>query len=139
MENRELMVNANRICHRIEKRGYQALITGGAVRDMVLGLEPHDIDVATNMPISKLDRLFKTYNIGKSKDFGIVVVEQGGFQFEIAQFRKDGSYSDGRRPDNMETVSSFVEDAARRDFTINAMGLTQDGKVLDYYGGTVDL
>jgi len=119
----------------IEKMGYKAYIVGGAVRDLVTGDEPHDIDIATNAPINKLEDKFKTYDIGKSKDFGIVVVNRGGFQFEIAQFRQDGVYTDGRRPDSVKICQDFKGDASRRDFCFNAMGISKDGDILDYFDG----
>jgi len=87
--NKELAA-AVKIMNKINKKGYKSYIVGGAVRDIVLGnLKPHDIDIATNMPINELNKIFRTYDIGKSKDFGIVVVKQNGMNFEVAQFRND--------------------------------------------------
>ena len=87
--NKELSAGV-KVLNKINKKGYKAYIVGGSVRDIVLGdLKPHDIDIATNMPMDELNKLFKTYDIGKSKDFGIVVVKEGGYDFEIAQFRNE--------------------------------------------------
>jgi tRNA nucleotidyltransferase/poly(A) polymerase len=128
------------VLDKIEKAGYRAYIVGGSVRDIILGdLKPHDVDIATNAPMDILDKLFKTYDIGKSKDFGIVVVKAGSFSFEIAQFRKDGKYSDGRRPDQVTITGSFEGDAGRRDFTINAMGINSNGEIIDYFDGRKDI
>ena len=129
-----------KVLRKINKAGYKAFIVGGSVRDIVLGnLKPHDVDIATNAPISKLESLFKVYSIGKSKDFGIVVVSEGGFNFEIAQFRKDGKYTDGRRPESVTITGEFEQDAARRDFTINAMGINANGEIIDYFDGKKDI
>ena len=82
--NKELQ-KAIDILFKINKAKYKAYIVGGSVRDIILGnLKPHDVDIATNMPMDQLNKMFKTYNIGKSKDFGIVVVKHGGFDFEVA-------------------------------------------------------
>ncbi len=137
--NKELST-AVKIMSKINKKGYKSYIVGGAVRDIILGdLKPHDIDIATNMPINELGKIFKIYDIGKSKNFGIVVVKQNGMDFEVAQFRNDGKYTDGRRPDKVEVVGSFEDDAGRRDFTINAMGINSKGEIIDYFDGKKDI
>jgi tRNA nucleotidyltransferase/poly(A) polymerase len=87
-----MIKNAVDILEKINSKGYDAYIVGGAVRDLILGDKPHDIDISTNMPIDELDKIFKTYDIGKSKDFGIVVVNHGGYQYEIAQLRGNEDY-----------------------------------------------
>jgi len=137
--NKELKAAVS-ILNKINKKKYKAYIVGGSVRDIILGnLKPHDVDIATNMPISELERLFKTYDIGKSKDFGIVVAKEGGMDFEVAQFRTDGKYMDGRRPESVQVTGSFEEDVGRRDFTINAMGLNAKGEIIDYFDGRRDI
>lgn len=128
------------IITRLEKEGGEgakAYIVGGAVRDIVTGeKEPDDIDIATNVPIEKIEQIFgKSHDIGANKDFGIVIVSLDGEDFEVANFRADGTYSDGRRPDSVEIVMDFKTDAGRRDFTINAMGVDKDGNILDYFDG----
>ena len=137
--NKELAAGVN-ILYKLNKAGFKAYVVGGSVRDIILGnLKSHDVDIATNASIDVLNRLFKTYDIGKSKEFGIVVVREGGFQFEIAQFRQDGKYSDGRRPDSVNITGSFEQDAARRDFTINAMSINANGEIIDYFDGKKDI
>lgn len=137
--NKELAAGV-KILQTINKLGYKAYIVGGSVRDIVLGdLKPHDIDIATNAPIEVLEKKWKTHDIGKSRDFGIVTVKQNGFDFEIAQFRADGTYSDGRRPDTVTITGSFEDDASRRDFTINAMGVNASGEIVDYFDGKRDI
>jgi tRNA nucleotidyltransferase (CCA-adding enzyme) len=83
--------------------------------------------------------MFKTYNIGQSKDFGIVVVKHGGGDFEVAQFRQDGTYADGRRPESVQITGKFKDDVERRDFTINAMGINANGEIVDYFDGKRDI
>ncbi len=137
--NKELQAGVN-ILSKINKAGYKAYIVGGSVRDIILGnLKPHDVDIATNMPMAELQKMFKTYDIGKSKDFGIVTVKHGGHDFEIAQFRNDGTYFDGRRPESVTITSKFKDDVERRDFTINAMGINAKGEIIDYFDGKRDI
>lgn len=130
-----MIKNGVDILKKINSKGYDAYIVGGAVRDLILGIKPHDIDISTNMPIDELNKLFKTYDIGKSKDFGIVTVNQGGYQYEIAQFRSESDYSDGRHPDKVNIVSDFKTDASRRDLSINAMAIDKDGNIIDHFEG----
>jgi len=137
-KNSELAAGV-KVLQKINKAGYKAYIVGGPVRDITLGKQPNDIDIATNMPMDKLSKMFKTYDIGKSKDFGIVVAKEGGHDFEIAQFRADGKYIDGRRPEAVTIKGSFEDDAGRRDFTINAMGINAKGEILDYFDGKRDI
>jgi len=137
--NKELRAAVS-ILKKINKAGYKAYIVGGSVRDIILGnLKPHDVDIATNMPMDEIGKMYRTYDIGKSKDFGIVVVKEAGHDFEVAQFRTDGKYADGRRPESVVITGSFEDDAGRRDFTINAMALNADGDIIDYFDGKRDI
>ena len=137
-DNKELSA-AVKVLQIINKAGYKAYIVGGSVRDIILGNKSKDVDIATNAPMDFLEKSFKTYNIGKSKDFGIVVIRAGAFNFEIAQFRQDGKYTDGRRPETVTISGEFEQDAARRDFTINAMGINAHGEIVDYFDGRKDI
>jgi tRNA nucleotidyltransferase (CCA-adding enzyme) len=137
LPNKPEILKAMDLIGKIEAHGYTALIVGGAVRDLIIDREINDIDIATNMPMDELERLFNCHDIGKSKDFGLVTVTFSGSQFEVAQFRADGKYSDGRRPDSVKIVKDFKTDASRRDFTINALGLDSDGNVIDHFGGVI--
>jgi len=124
------------ILKKLEKHG-KAYIVGGTVRDIITGEKvPDDIDIATDVPMEKIESMFKTHDVGKNKDFGIVVIEYKGVSFEIAQFRKDGVYKDGRRPETVSVGVSFDVDAQRRDFTINAMGIDSKGNIIDFFNGT---
>lgn len=134
-----VLASAVKVLKFITKQGYDAYIVGGAVRDLIIGDNFHDIDIATNMPLDELEKSYKTHDIGKSKDFGIVTITVDGNQFEVANFRSDGVYTDGRRPDTVKIVLNFKDDASRRDFTINSMGIDKDGNIIDYFDGTKDI
>jgi tRNA nucleotidyltransferase/poly(A) polymerase len=139
VKTNKMIQSAVKIIQKINKKKYRAYIVGGAVRDIILGMQPKDVDIATNMPMEELQKIWRIHDIGKSKDFGIVVVVEGGSRYEIAQFRTDGKYTDGRRPDKISIAGSFEEDAARRDFTINAMGVDASGIIYDYFDGKKDI
>ena len=127
------------ILQTINKQGAEALIVGGAVRDIILGKEPHDVDIATNMDMKQVADLFKSFDIGRSQDFGIVAVPYKGFTFEIAHYREEFGASDARHPDQVRDVDSFEQDSARRDITINSLGLDAEGTIIDYQGGLEDI
>jgi poly(A) polymerase len=118
--------------------GFTAYFAGGCVRDQLLGLEPKDYDIATNALPHQVVRLFPdAHQVGAH--FGVILVRSAGFHYEIATFRTDGSYADGRRPQTV-TFSTPEEDAQRRDFTIN--GLFYDpiaDRIIDFVGGQRDL
>lgn len=127
------------ILKKIESLGdYNAYIVGGAVRDIILNNEPKDIDISTNCPMEILEDNFKCYDIGQSRDFGIVTTSVNNFSFEIAQFRTESCY-DGRCPDEVNFITSFKEDANRRDFTINAMAMDKNRNIIDYFNGSHDI
>ncbi len=126
------------IVETLQKQGYQALIAGGAVRDMLLGKDPKDIDIVTDATPEEIEGLFtRTYAVGKA--FGVIHVHQGEHTFEVATFRSDSGYSDGRRPDFV-TFCNAEQDALRRDFTINGMFYNPIAdKLYDYVEGEKDL
>lgn len=128
------------IARVLKTNGYIALLVGGCVRDRLLGHDPKDYDIATNARPDQILNLFPAaQHVGAH--FGVVMVRgEAGDHVEVATFRSDHSYSDGRRPDRVEFESDARQDVLRRDFTINA--LLQDpetGEVLDYVGGQQDL
>lgn len=140
IENNEEAKAGFELVQKLSKYG-EAYIVGGAARDIVMGGEISDIDIATNVPEETIRTMFDTYDIGKNKTFGVAVVRYKGFDFEVAQFRKDvySENSDMRRPDEIEIVSSFEEDAKRRDLTINGIGIDKDLNVIDHVGGIEDI
>src|SRR5437667_9640078 len=132
------------IIRTLRDHGYQAYLVGGCVRDLILGREPADYDVATDATPDEVMRIFpQTYAVGAQ--FGVVLVpyknERGSGSVEVATFRSDGAYSDGRHPDEVRFSKTPAEDAPRRDFTINGMLLDplSGNQVLDYVGGRDDL
>jgi len=135
-----IAIEALALMSKLEDAGYKAYIVGGAVRDMILGKkEIDDYDIATNCPIEKLENMFRTHNVGKSRDFGILLIESDGAYFEVAQFRKDGEYMDGRHPKDVEIVDDLETDVKRRDFTVNALALDKEGVIIDHVNGVDDI
>ena len=126
------------VVRRLRAAGYEAYFAGGCVRDALLGLEPTDYDVATDAPPGKVRELFpRTQAVGAA--FGVILVRQGKSQVEVATFRTDLKYTDGRRPEGV-VFTTAEEDAKRRDFTINGLFFDPiDDKVIDFVGGQVDL
>lgn len=126
------------VVRRLREHGHVAYLAGGCVRDLLLGREPNDYDVATDAHPPRITALFsRTLQVGAA--FGVVIVRQGPHWIEVATFRADVSYTDGRHPDAVR-FSSPQEDARRRDFTINGMFLDPiDDRVIDYVGGQADL
>lgn len=122
----------------LQVAGYTAYFAGGCVRDMLLNIYPKDFDIVTNATPDELEQIF-TNTIPVGKKFGVILVVQDGVSFEVATFRSDAGYSDGRRPDAV-IFTNAKEDAKRRDFTINGMFYDPIAeKYLDYVGGRKDL
>ena len=126
------------ILKKLRKAGYQSLFAGGCVRDMLLGSRPHDYDIATDATPDDVANIFRRV-IMVGAQFGVAMVMKKDRMCEVATFRNDDSYSDGRRPDSV-TFSTPKEDALRRDFTINGMFFDPvENKVIDFVGGQKDL
>jgi tRNA nucleotidyltransferase (CCA-adding enzyme) len=141
-QSNPMIAAAANLCEDIERSfpDAVALMVGGVVRDLVMGnSNVHDVDIACNAPLAKLEAKYQTHDIGKSKDFGIVTIRFEGHDFEVANFRTESGYSDNRRPDNVEIVNDFESDSKRRDFSMNAMGLNSQGDIVDYNGGIEDI
>ena len=122
----------------LREAGFRALLAGGCVRDMLMGNEPVDWDIATDAGPNQVGELFsRTLPVGAHFGISVVFIEQG--QYEVARFRRDGPYTDGRHPDRVEPADERA-DAQRRDFTIN--GLFYDpfqNEIIDYVGGRGDI
>jgi poly(A) polymerase len=136
MTPREL---ANSICETLLRAGHQALLVGGCVRDILLEREPADYDVATDATPDTVVALFPD-SVTVGAQFGVIAVSRDGRKVEVATFRTDAGYSDGRHPDSVVYARTPKEDVQRRDFTINGLLMRHDrSEVLDYVGGQTDL
>lgn len=126
------------VLQKLEHAGYEAYFVGGSVRDILLHQEIHDVDIATSAFPQEIKTLFpRTIDVGI--EHGTVLVLEEEEQYEITTFRTESTYQDFRRPDKVEFVRSLEEDLKRRDFTINAFALKEDGKIIDLFDGLVDL
>lgn len=129
---------AKPILEQLEACGHQAYFVGGCVRDLLLGREIHDIDIATSATPEEVQGIFdKVIPVGI--EHGTVIVRHMGDSYEVTTFRRDGNYSDQRHPDEVEFIRSLDEDLQRRDFTINALAMNKEGQVTDLFGGQEDL
>jgi len=127
-----------KIIEQLKAAGYKAFWAGGCVRDMLLGIEPKDFDIVTSAKPDEIEELL-THTIPIGKQYGVIMAIENGHAFEIATFRSDSGYSDGRRPDSVEFTNA-EEDAKRRDFTINALFYDPlKDEIFDYVGGQEDL
>ncbi len=136
MQPREL---ANSICSTLENAGFQAFLVGGCVRDILLERDPADYDVATNATPDEVLKLFPE-GLAVGAQFGVILVPGDGIKVEVATFRSDVGYSDGRHPDRVVYANSPEEDVKRRDFTINGLLMRHDtGEILDFVDGQADL
>jgi poly(A) polymerase len=129
---------ALKVAARLRENGHIAYFAGGCVRDMVRGLNPKDYDIVTDARPEAVQSLFPhTFAVGAH--FGVIIVLENGFQFEVATFRSDDAYIDGRHPSAVH-FSSPEEDAQRRDFTINGMFYDPVAeKMIDFVGGRADI
>ena len=129
---------ARKVAARLREAGHVAYFAGGCVRDLIRGKEAKDFDIATDATPDVVQKLFpRTYAVGAH--FGVIVVLENDFQFEVATFRTDDSYVDGRRPVSVQFASP-EEDARRRDFTINGMFFDPvEDRVIDFVDGQKDL
>jgi poly(A) polymerase len=129
---------ATEIVRRLQAAGFEAFWVGGCVRDFLLGREPQDYDIATSAHPEQTGKLFpKIIPVGKQ--FGVLLVVEEGHQFQIATFRAESDYKDGRRPENVH-FSDAREDAIRRDFTVNGLFFDPIANQLhDWVGGEADL
>lgn len=137
-QNQKNLELATQVLNKLRHSGFEAYFAGGCVRDLIMKRQPEDYDIATSATPDEIEKLFaKTIPVGKQ--FGVMIVVLDGHQFEVATFRADLSYKDGRRPEGVRFVTA-KEDAERRDFTIN--GLLYDpvkAQVVDYVDGQMDI
>jgi poly(A) polymerase len=109
---------ANSICDTLRRNGHQALLVGGCVRDLLLGRTPADYDVTTDATPDQVMALFPE-SVAVGREFGVMLIPQDALQVEVATFRSDVGYSDGRHPDRVVYSKTPQEDVQRRDFTMN--------------------
>jgi tRNA nucleotidyltransferase (CCA-adding enzyme) len=126
------------ILKQIEDAGFEAYFVGGCVRDALLGLPIHDVDIATSAYPQEVKQIFKR-TVDTGIQHGTVTVLDHGHGYEITTFRTESGYQDFRRPDQVTFVRSLKEDQLRRDFTINALAARHDGSIIDNFGGLQDL
>ncbi|WP_144352206.1 CCA tRNA nucleotidyltransferase [Sporomusa termitida] len=136
------MQAAGEIMQALAAAGHAVYIVGGAVRDILRGVEPADIDLATNAVPAEIVAVamsqgWQTVTVGAA--FGVVVVVIGERNYEVATFRCERYGTDSHRPESVAFGVGLAEDLARRDFTINAMAMSADGRVVDLFGGRQDL
>ncbi len=143
------------VLERLEASGYEAYLVGGSVRDMLMnengmgsGDDSPDVDVTTDATPEEVTAVFDEFSVAatglKHGTVTVLIPERGnsgtgGYPVEITTYRRDGTYSDNRHPDNVEFVTSLEEDLKRRDFTINAMAMDVRGELHDFHGGRKDL
>jgi poly(A) polymerase len=156
MDRYEASEAAKKVVRKLQRKKFEAFLVGGCVRDLLLHRDPKDFDIATNARPEQVQALFeKTIPVGAA--FGVTVVVQDGVQVEVATYRADGEYTDGRRPDTVSYSKSAKEDVVRRDFTMNGLlltppmdfkveGVTNDDwemfdgdAVVDFVGGREDI
>ena len=131
---------AAELLHALHAAGHAAYVVGGCVRDSLLGLTPHDWDLCTSALPQQVMELFGAQRcIPTGLQHGTVTVKQSGALYEITTFRTEGTYTDGRHPDEVHFVPDVREDLARRDFTINAMAYNEKEGLVDPFGGQADL
>lgn len=133
-----MLDNALKLIKELTNHNYRAYIVGGFVRDYLLGISSQDIDVATNATPREIKEVFPDGFL-PSEDYGSVIVKKYGLRFEITTFRKEFDYQNHRRPGEIQYIDDLYQDLLRRDFTINAICIDEDGQVIDFLGGRDDL
>ncbi|HSR51966.1 MAG TPA: CCA tRNA nucleotidyltransferase, partial [Acidobacteriota bacterium] len=126
------------ILRKLRRHGHEALLAGGVVRDLLLGRQVEDVDIAVSAKPEEIEALFpQTYAVGRQ--FGVILVHMGDISYEVTTFREEGAYLDGRHPSSVE-YSDARNDARRRDFTVNALFFDPiSSRVIDYVDGQNDL
>ena len=138
MQNNKEWQAAFTVIKQLEHAGYEAVVVGGAVRDLLLGRAVHDVDVATSAMPSEVKAVFsRTVDIGIWHGTVLVIVPEA--PVEVTTYRTEGEYTDHRRPEDVQFVRSLTEDLQRRDFTMNAIAMHRDGSFVDVYGGREDI
>jgi len=128
------------ILDNLEKAGFSAYVVGGSLRDILLGMQTHDIDITTSATPEQVKQIFSSYIVIETGiKHGTVTLLIEHIPYEITTFRTEGTYSDSRRPDSVFFTDSIEEDLKRRDFTINALAYSPKSGLIDLFGGLADL
>ncbi|MDR1012879.1 MAG: CCA tRNA nucleotidyltransferase [Lactobacillales bacterium] len=126
------------IVTQLKQAGFLAYFVGGCVRDFLLGRKIHDIDIATSASPVEVKKIFsQTVDVGL--EHGTVIVLHKGYSYEVTTFRTESTYQDYRRPDKVNFVRTLADDLKRRDFTINALAMDNNGEIIDLFTGEADL
>jgi len=134
----ERFIKAKPILEKIEAHQHEAYFVGGCVRDLLLKRSIKDIDITTSATPEEIQKIFpKVIPVGI--EHGTVIVRHQHESYEVTTFRLDGDYSDGRHPDSVEFIKNIDKDLERRDFTINALAMDVNGKIIDLFDGRMDL
>ena len=133
-----LFVSALPVLQTLKEAGHEAVFVGGSVRDLVLGKEISDVDIATSATPEEVKSLF-SHTVDVGIEHGTVLVLHHYDSYEVTTFRTEGTYQDFRHPDSVTFVRSLEEDLMRRDFTINALAVNDKEEIVDYFGGIEDL
>ena len=135
--------DAIRVIETLNNSGYEAYLVGGCVRDMLMGVEPHDWDICTNAKPEETKRVMKEhkiYTFDSGIKHGTITAVINGENYEVTTYRSEADYSDGRHPDKVEFITDIHEDLKRRDFTINAMAYNPlTDELIDDFNGHLDL
>lgn len=130
-----MLEEAKRLCEQLERHGYTAFLVGGCVRDFLLQLPIKDIDIATDAQSDDIAKIFEEYHPNTfAKKYGVIELKKP-LKCQITTFRTEGNYLDYRRPSTIQFVQDVQLDAKRRDFTINALYMDKDEKILDFFDG----
>ncbi len=130
----------NNILNKLKENDFEGFLVGGSIRDLLLGIPPHDFDISTNALPNEILNIFKDYKtLEVGKTFGTIVVVQGDNRVEVTTYRRESEYLDGRRPSQVEFTYDLLEDLGRRDFTINALAYNKESGLIDYFNGRKDL
>ncbi|QIB69210.1 HD domain-containing protein [Aminipila butyrica] len=133
-------IDVEKIISRLEAEGFEAYIVGGCVRDQLLGIVPEDWDICTSAKPEQVVSCFSDCRLlNTGIQHGTVTILLGGQAYEVTTYRQDGTYMDGRRPEEVAFVTSLEEDLARRDFTVNTLAYNARRGLVDPYGGCKDL
>lgn len=134
-----MLEEAKQLCKQLEDHGYAAYLVGGCVRDFLLGLPLKDIDIATDAHSDDVATIFEEYHPNSfARKYGVIELKKP-LKCQITTFRTEGNYLDYRRPSTIQFVRDVKLDSKRRDFTINALYMDKEGKILDFFDGVKHL